>query len=96
MGGSIPALICRSVSTDRYHFIKDENFGFAVSDKPFEDFTKLENAVIPCESVPKGAEWNGKIIFAGFKRMDGYAGSMTFMAARALGDGELIFEDLSF
>lgn len=187
MGGSIPAPICRSVSTDGYHFVKDENFGFTVSDKydkgsardpkvimgedglfhmflttgwmqemkgclahyvssdmehwedvgkpiyispdraqpecpdyfiyenkyylvfslrgkahymvsdkPFEDFTEPENAVIPCESVPKGAEWNGKIIFAGFKRMDGYAGSMTFKAARALGNGELLFEDLSF
>ena len=185
MGRGIPAPICRSVSTDGYHFVKDESFGFTVSDKydqssardpkvirgedglfhmflttgwmqelkgclahyvsidmetwedvgkpiyispsaaqpecpdyfvykgkyylvfslrgqahymisdkPFEDFVEPENAIIPCESVPKGAEWNGRLIFAGFRKMGGYGGSMTFKAATASANGELIFEDL--
>jgi hypothetical protein len=53
-----------------------------------------QNHIIPCASVPKGAEWNGRIVFAGFKSMGGYAGSMTFKAATADKSGELIFEDL--
>ena len=64
---------------------------YMISEKPFEDFREPENAVIPCESVPKGAEWKGKLVFAGFKRMGGYAGSMTFKAAVADEEGRLIF-----
>ena len=65
-----------------------------ISDKPFNDFVEPENSIIPCESVPKGAEWNGRLIFAGFKRIGGYAGTMTFKAATANQNGELIFEEL--
>ena len=36
-----------------------------------------------------------KLVFAGFKRIVGYAGSMTFKAATADENGELIFEELS-
>ena len=64
---------------------------YMISDKPFSDFREPENPIIPCESVPKGAEWNGKLVFAGFKRINGYAGSMTFKAATADENGELIF-----
>ena len=64
---------------------------YMISEKPFEDFREPENSIIPCESVPKGAEWDGKLIFTGFKRMGGYAGSMTFKAATADENGELIF-----
>lgn len=32
-GGGQPALICRSVSDDGYHFEKDRNFGFTLSEK---------------------------------------------------------------
>lgn len=185
-GRGIPAPICRSISEDGYHFIKDTQFGFTVSDRyhasgardpkviwgddgryhmflttaitgnnrgclahyvsadmetwedvgtiyvspstdqpecpdyfvyggkyylvfslcgkahymisdhPFDGFTEPENSIIPCASVPKGAEWKGKLVFAGFKRMGGYAGAMTFKTATALKNGELIFEDCDF
>ena len=65
---------------------------YAVSDRPFDGFVEPKNPVIPCESVPKGAMWDGKIVFAGFRRMSGYAGAMTFKSATALPSGELTFE----
>ena len=65
---------------------------YMVSDKPFENFVMPKEPIIPCESVPKGAEWKGKLVFTGFKRMNGYAGSMTFKAATATETGELAFE----
>lgn len=67
---------------------------YMVSDSPFENFVEPENPIIPCESVPKGAEWQGRLIFTGFSRIDGYAGTLTFKAARAHQNGELFFEDL--
>lgn len=184
-GKDIPAPICRSTSMDGYHFVKDKNFSFTVSDKyhkasardpkvikgddglfhmflttslveenkgciahyisvdmekweeqenpifvspnenqpecpdyfkfngkyylifslcskahymfsnkPFEDFIMPKDPIIPCESVPKGAEWNGRLIFTGFKKIGNYAGTMTFKAARSNQEGKLIFEDL--
>ena len=65
---------------------------YMVSEKPFEGFVMPEHPIIPCESVPKGAEWKGKLVFAGFKQMNGYGGSMTFKAATATETGELVFE----
>lgn len=65
---------------------------YMVSDKPFEGFVMPENPIIPCESVPKGAEWDGKLVFTGFKRINGYGGSMTFKNATADESGKLIFE----
>ena len=65
-----------------------------ISDKPFDGFKMPNDPIIPCSSVPKGAEWNGRLIFAGFKKLGGYGGSMTFKAARADDNGELVFEDL--
>jgi len=67
---------------------------YMISDKPFEDFVMPSDSVIPCSSVPKGAEWDGKLIFTGFKRLGGYGGSMTFKAATAKENGELIFEGI--
>ncbi|MBE6666217.1 MAG: hypothetical protein E7603_08390 [Ruminococcaceae bacterium] len=64
---------------------------YMISEKPFEDFREPENSIIPCESVPKGAEWDGKLVFTGFKRMSGYAGTMTFKTATADENGKLIF-----
>ena len=64
---------------------------YMISEKPFSDFREPENSIIPCESVPKGAEWNGKLVFTGFKRISGYAGAMTFKAATADENGELQF-----
>lgn len=182
-GRGIPAPICRSISEDGYHFVKDKQFGFVVSDKyhaesardpkvikgndglfhmflttslvkenrgclahyvsgdmetwteveepiyiapgadqpecsdyfvykgryylifslrlqahymfsdkPFENFVEPKDSIIPCASVPKGAEWNGKLIFTGFKGIGGYGGSLTFKAATAAENGELLFE----
>lgn len=67
---------------------------YLVSDKPFENFERIDDALIPCAGVPKCAEWNGKLIFTGFKPINGYAGTMTFKAATADENGKLIFEDL--
>ena len=74
-------------------FSLDGKAHYMLSDKPFEGFVMPKNPVIPCESVPKGAEWKGKMIFTGFKRMDGYAGSMTFRIATATESGELVFDN---
>ena len=67
---------------------------YMVSDKPFEGFVMPGDPVIPCAGVPKCAEWNGRLVFTGFKVIGGYAGSMTFKAATALESGELVFEEL--
>ncbi len=67
---------------------------YVVSDKPFEDFKMIDNTLIPCAGVPKCAEWGGRLVFTGFKAIGGYAGSMTFKAARAKKNGELVFEEL--
>lgn len=65
---------------------------YMVSDRPFDGWRMLADPVIPCATVPKGAVWNGKIVFAGFVKMGGYGGNMTFCTATASESGELIFE----
>ena len=65
---------------------------YMISDKPFEGVVMPEDPIIPCRSVPKGAEWEGKIVFTGFKGIKGYGGSMTFKAATADESGKLVFE----
>ncbi len=67
---------------------------YLVSSKPFEDFERIDDTLIPCAGVPKCAEWNGKLIFTGFKVINGYAGTMTFKSATADENGKLIFENL--
>lgn len=67
---------------------------YMISDNPFDGFREPQDPIIPCESVPKGAIFGDRLIFAGFKRIGGYAGSMTFKAATALSNGELQFEAL--
>lgn len=67
---------------------------YMISDKPFEDFYIPIEPIIPCESVPKAAEWNGRLIFVGFRGIDGYAGTMTFKSATAKENGELVFSEL--
>ena len=68
---------------------------YMLSDKPFEDFVMPDDPIIPCASVPKCAEWKGRLIFVGFKGIGGYGGSMTFKAAISNEDGKLIFEDIT-
>ncbi len=67
---------------------------YMVSAKPFEDFVMPDDPIIPCASVPKCAEWEGRLIFAGFKGIGGYGGSMTFKAATSDENGRLIFDEL--
>ncbi len=67
---------------------------YMVSDKPFEGFVMPDDPIIPCSSVPKCAEWQGRMIFTGYKSDGGYAGVMTFKAATSNEKGELIFEEL--
>ena len=67
---------------------------YMVSDQPFENFVMPDEPIIPCSSVPKCAEWNGRLIFTGFRGIGGYGGSMTFKAAIADENGELLFEEL--
>lgn len=67
---------------------------YLVSDKPFDDFKMIDDTLIPCAGVPKCAIWKDKLVFTGFKPIDGYAGTMTFKSATADENGKLIFEDL--
>jgi len=67
---------------------------YFVSSKPFDGFVSVTDELIPCAGVPKCAEWNGKLVFTGFKPIDGYAGKMTFKSATADENGKLVFEDL--
>ena len=63
-----------------------------ISQNPLDGWRMPENPIIPCDSVPKGAVWNNKIIFTGFAPINGYAGTMTFAAAVNDENGILIFE----
>lgn len=79
----------------RYYLIfsLDGAAHYLMSDKPFSDWKKPENDVIPCSCVPKGAVWNDKIVFTGYYSAEHrYAGVMTFNSARAGENGELIFD----
>ncbi len=65
---------------------------YMLSEHPFHGWRMPEHSEIPCASVPKGAVWNGKIVFTGFKGIDGYAGTMTFKTAISDKNGELVFD----
>ncbi len=81
------------VYNGRYYLIFSLNgkARYMLSDDPFSGWKTPNNPQIPCASVPKGAVWNGKIIFTGFNGIDGYAGTMTFKTAYANENGELVF-----
>lgn len=65
---------------------------YLISDGAFGPWRVPQDPIIPCHSVPKGGVWGDQIIFTGFRPMGGYAGTMTFVTARADDNGELIFE----
>lgn len=65
---------------------------YKYSSEPFGKWKTPSNPVVPCSSVPKGAVWNDKIIFTGFERLGGYAGTMTFKSATNTPKGELVFD----
>ena len=65
---------------------------YLFSENPFGPWHAPENPHIPCESVPKAGIWQGRIIFTGFTRINGYAGTLAFKTATAAKTGELTFE----
>ena len=62
---------------------------YRISDKPFSDWKEPVEKAIPCHSVPKAAIWHNRILFAGFKRVNGYAGYLTFLEALTDENGEM-------
>ena len=69
---------------------------YLYSDSPFGPWQAPEDPVVPCARVPKAAVWQDKLVFAGFLPEEDflrYAGTMTFKAASAQEDGQLVFED---
>jgi hypothetical protein len=68
---------------------------YRVSEQPFTGFREPGNPHIPCEGVPKAAPWGDRMVFTGFRYLNGgYAGTMAFKAATAAANGELVFEEL--
>ena len=67
---------------------------YLVSDEPFSGFRAPADPMIPCSSVPKCAVWKGRILFTGFRGIDGYAGTLTFMEAEQQPDGTLTFRNV--
>jgi len=65
---------------------------YLYSERPFDGWKVPKEDVIPCHSVPKGAIWGDKIVFAGFIPCGGYGGNMTFKTAHADEDGQWVFE----
>ncbi len=59
--------------------------------RSFPDRWEGEGETIPCGRVPKAAVYNGRLIFTGFRAIEGYAGTMTFTEALAEPDGTLTF-----
>ncbi len=78
----------------RYYLIFSINgkARYMFSDNEFSDWRIPKNPEIPCASVPKGAVWKDKLVFAGFKGINGYAGTMTFKTATVGQNGELVFD----
>ena len=64
---------------------------FTFADRGTPDWICPEDPDIPCESVPKATVWHGRILFAGFTRIEGYAGTLTFREAWQGPDGQLRF-----
>jgi len=64
---------------------------YLYSEEPFSGWVAPADPVIPCGTVPKAAIWRGRIIFAGFRGIGGYAGTMTFKEAWQNPDGTLRF-----
>ena len=64
---------------------------YRYSDTPFDGWIIPDDPYIPCSSVPKAGIFRDRILFAGFRGIDGYAGVMTFMEADADDDGVMRF-----
>ena len=69
---------------------------YLYSDGPFGPWQVPREPTVPCARVPKAAVWRDRLVFAGFLPEEDflrYAGTMTFKAASAAPDGQLVFED---
>ena len=64
---------------------------YRYSDRPFDGWIIPEQPEIPCSSVPKAGIFGDRIIFSGFRGIDGYAGVMTFMEADTDENGVMRF-----
>ncbi len=64
---------------------------YRYSDRPFDGWIIPEQPEIPCSSVPKAGIFDDRILFAGFRSIDGYAGVMTFMEADTDDNGVMRF-----
>lgn len=81
---------------DGYYYLVYSLYGkgyYQYSEKPFSEWRIPEDPIIPCEAVPKAAVWRDRLIFTGFKRMEGYAGTLTFMEATVGEDGQLKWQN---
>ena len=67
---------------------------YMVSDGPFGPWSFPDNPEIPCGRVPKAAVWNDRLFFTGFRPINGYAGTLTFMEADADEQGILRFKKI--
>ena len=79
---------------DGWHYLIFSHHGsgqYRFSREPFSGWQCPEDPSIPCESVPKMALFHGRIIFTGFHRIEGYAGTLTFSEAWQNPDGTLRF-----
>ena len=92
-GGDQPECSDYFAKNGRYYLIFSHRGRgqYRISQKPFSDWETPENPDIPCESVPKMALWNGRILFTGFRRIEGYAGTLTFTEAWQGPNGLLVF-----
>jgi hypothetical protein len=67
---------------------------YMYSRQPFSGWQQPEDPVIPCETVPKAAVWQDRLIFTGFSGGGKYAGTMTFLEAEVRPDGQLTYKPL--
>ncbi len=59
--------------------------------RDFPERWEGDGEAVPCGRVPKAAVYDGRLIFTGFRAIEGYAGTMTFSEAIAESDGTLNF-----
>ena len=64
---------------------------YRYSDRPFDGWIIPEQPEIPCSAVPKAGIFGDRIIIAGFRGIDGYAGVMTCMEADTDENGVMRF-----
>ncbi len=82
------------VKFNGYYYLIFSHHGkgeYLYSEKPFTDWKKPSEPAIPCASVPKCAVWGDSLVFAGFRHLGGYGGTLTFKTATNNKNGELVF-----